>query len=809
MADCIPVSGLAGDLAKSMGGELVKNPDGVYVLKGAGAEERQFPSEAAAYDALRAQIKVHRVNAEMHAKVGEAVQRGLDFPVSNWSDISKFAYDMAEASDVTGGGEAAPMMARLGINKGGPISQALTRGQSWLAAAEYNTIGSTNLANGIKREETIGEQLELQGLQRIAPALKSLKQMATVRMLKSGDLPPQAKELWDRVIQPYIDEANEMRDFLGIEKDFVPADGIPAWYGATSKDIEPKLIAAARKKGILANGEGADELANRLNAPHFGEPPRGMAPREWQRHQRWLQKVANSIGGDVQHMNAGKGEGYLNDIEHTMVMWNRLVSRESARAATWGPNNERMMNVVDAIGVENPVRGHAVKAGIDAMRGKIYRSQQSFGERVGNDVSRFILGSSASRHLSQNKIAIMQHGWGKAAGALGKELFHAPQIADDLRDFHALGVTLAQSMHYLDEHPADVALDRTAQEASGAYAAMKKYGDMPIHLTANAMTKGIHYTLNFDRALAGVMAKNTFDDYFDRAIAGDRNKLAMMADVFGFGDATTASGRAALADHLQHGIDRGVARNYFIKRMADIVGTTYHPSDLPGMARWTTESGFNMGKWLVQFRGFRWNVAHNIWNQMLSPNYSRTYRAWVFGRFLTSTGTIGAIDPILRSMKVAGVAGVAAATLGVGMANIDSKLAYDSFEKAAKNPSTSGDLYAALMLTVNDGSLGIGSDMVQGWNMQNPDIFNRAIISGNIPVIADVGNLAIASALTVHGALTGDKKSLDSAWREALADAPLGNAIAKAAGVRKDPRVTSKQTIRTALQHGARAVGLR
>jgi hypothetical protein len=277
-----------------------------------------------------------------------------------------------------------------------------------------------------------------------------------------------------------------------------------------------------------------------------------------------------------------------------------------------------------------------------------------------------------------------------------------------------------------------------------------------------------------------------------------------MADVFGFGDPTTAAGRAEFARHLKT-MDVSQARDFFIKRMADIEGTTYHAKDYPGFAR------SDAGKWLVMFRTFRWNVAHNIWNQMTSPNYTLAHRMHVTARFLSTIPTLDAIDPIIRHTKVAGIAGVAGATLGLGVANIDSKLAYDSFHKAVKEHGSkaSSDIYALFQLAINSGATGIMADMLQGWNLMNPDIFGRAVVSGNVPILSDVDNLAMATALAANGAMTGDKHEMKRAYSQALSVMPLGTAASRVMGYRpKEPRVPKKQVLKTAIQKGTRAVGL-
>jgi hypothetical protein len=108
----------------------------------------------------------------------------------------------------------------------------------------------------------------------------------------------------------------------------------------------------------------------------------------------------------------------------------------------------------------------------------------------------------------------------------------------------------------------------------------------------------------------GKLTKRRAEDRFallwDKALAGDRNTLGMMADVFGFGDPTTAKGRAAFVEQLKR-LDRRQSRNHFVWRISDI----------------------------------------GIRNQLTSPNYTKACRLRLLSRFLISIMFLIAMDPVL------------------------------------------------------------------------------------------------------------------------------------------------------------------
>jgi len=794
--NCIKIGGQLGDLATKMGGKVMKNEDGMIVVQEVGGKEAVFPDEKSAFNFIARTIRIAANNAEIHAKINEIIDSKGELAIDNLTDLVKFHDDLSRSATLLHGGEQPGNMQGA---LGGQTGLYLTRQQSWMMRQGE---GGRYIGNAMHRYNVANEHMEMLGESKLRPAAKLLKTITTPAELKNHTAPPEAQELWDKVIKPHIDEVKDMADFLGVEDDLIPGDGVPTWYGVTENDMDHKVVNEARKQGIIGNNEGAKELAQRFNDADFGLRPRTMSQRDWIKAKKWLASKGTSYAGDANHMRADAG--YMNDIEATLTGWNRAVSRRLSEAAVFGPNLERLHQALDIMAEENGGKHIQLAERVARdMLGKIHMPRTE-AERTMTDIARFSLASSMSRHISQNKIAIMQHGFVGEAMALGKEVLQPWHWIDDVNELNKYGVFARQTSYDIGEHPSDLFLDRSEDEVKNVRGWLQKSGIKPAaHMTAKATTLGIHAMINFDRMLAGTAAKNLFDNYLTRALKGDRNKLALFADMLGMGDPTTAASRDEFINHLS-GMDRTQLKKFFVKRMADTAGTTYYPSDMPGMARQLGP----LGKWLTMFRGFRWNVAHNIWNQMFSPNYSKAYRLRVFGRFLGATGLLSPIDAVMRHAKVAGAVGVGAAALGIGISNIDSEVAYNAYEKALKDPSTASIIYAQFMLAVSDGSLGITSDMMQGFNLANPDIFGRSIISGNIPILANIDNLAMAGALAAHGALSDDEHAKDRAYKEFLEDLPLGDALARAAGVRKPPKVPKTQIVREMLKKGANALDL-
>lgn len=801
---CIPVSGPLGNLAKKLGGELVRNKDGMFVLQGVGADEAVFKDAASAHDFMTRSVRAAALNTETHEKINDLINNGQAIPISNFEEMVKFHDDLSRAASVLHGGEQPGRVGLLSHKLG----LFITRQQGWLMRQGE---GGRYLANGFHRFNVSREHFEINGEAAIRPAARLLKTITTPAELKNGTAPRAAQELYNKVIKPYIDSVHDMADFLGIGEDLAPRDGsLPTWFGIDARHLDYDTVQTARQMRILGDTEGAAELANRFNLPDFGPQPRGMSVRDWNAAKRWLKKKGTAFAGEANHMRTGAG--FLNDIEATLVGWNRAVSRRLAEAAVFGPNLERIHQAMEIMG-NGPFKHNRelAEAVIRDMRGKVYLPRTEV-EKVATNVARFSLTSSASRHISQNKITIMQHGFVDTKGdglvrALGKELFNPGDWKGDVNELRQLGVFMKQAVYEVGEHPGDLFMDVPEKDSQSVLGWLYSNGIEPaIGMTAKASTLGIHIMVNTDRLIAGVAARNLFDSYFERAINGDRNKLALFADMLGTGDPTTEVGRREMGEMLK-GLDRQQAKNYFVKRMADTAGTTYHPGDLPGLARVRLHD-FDLGRWLTMFRGFRWNVAHNIWNQMFSPNYSLPYRLRVFGRFMAATSFLSPLDVVMRHAKVVGALGVAGAAFGVGISNIDSETTYKAVHKALKDPSTSRAIYAMTMLMVNDGTLGIAADMVQGFNLNNPYIFDRAIVSGNIPIMDKVGNIAIGASSAINGSLSDDEADKKRALNEFLQLLPLGDALSRAAGTRKPPKVPKHQVIRSMLHKGAREVGL-
>ena len=806
---CIPITNNVGRLAGKLGGELLKNRDGTYVLKGAGAKERIFPDEVSAHDALRRQVRALDALATGHATIAEIEKHGGDLQVTNWEDLARNAKDLSDAAERAPGGEQAPFFSRShkGIGQvfqGGDASNLATRGHAVLMQlGDTGRVG----ANAIRQRDVSSEQLVNAGWNELQAAAEPLERWATAEELGNKTAPQEAELLRQKVVEPFLQKAEEMYNFLGkpLPENIFNESGFPRMYAAREEDLPVHLIEKARKRGYVNREDGAKELRRLLNDPAFGGPRAGESPQATRERIAWLQKHATVIGRDSAHYRIGD-QNYIQSPKAVLQAANRQIAADISEAAFFGPNRERIDEGYERVKSE---RGSdAAEMYRETMKdalGNDYVARTPF-ERGLTDVQKFALGSSMTRHIAQLKIPIMQFGVGDSAAALGKWLANPQNWAEDFREHNAFGVTLKQTQMHFESNPGDRFIERPSAELEGMLRWAHQNIADPVHILAKITTFPLHMQLNFDRVFAGILAKNNFDHYFEKALAGDRNKLALFADMLGFGDPTTQQGREAMVAELKN-MNKAQIRGHFIKRIADTAGTTFHRADLPGLSgRALGSGGSRWGRYLTTFRTFRWNVHHNIWNQMTSPNYSPSYRARVLLRFLGPGSLLSAVDPFARAVKLTGAASALGA-LGVGVANLDSRIAHDAAEKALKDPTTSNALYGWTMLMVNDGTLGIASDWVQGFNMSNSDIFNRAFISGNIPVLDDAGALAISAAMGV-GALSGDKKDKEAAWREFLTVAPFSGPIAYGSGVRHQPRVPKKQRIRTILHKGAEEIGL-
>lgn len=819
---CEPLEGVVGGIAKKLGGELLRNEDGVFVLR-MGGTETIFPSEEAAADHLSRVVTAARQNAEAHSTINSAVtaaekragvtdkemRAALDeaakFPVEDIPAQMDFAKSLSGevGEPLQIGGEQAPAMIRGGLMKGNKFGFYFMRQHAFLMGQGE---GGRWLANTSALFDMSRERLENHLNDRMAKALDVLDKLATPESLNDGTAPPEAIKLYYDIVHPAIASAQDAADFLGIGDDIAPRDGrMPSHMGARAEDITPEMLKRAQQMGIA---QSADELAGIFHEVDYSHVVQqmqrnGVGAKEQAQAVRWLKTTSTALGNHLSHIREGVAS---NSIKATMLSWNRAAARRLSEAAHFGPHLERLEQAKDLIVRDGFGHGmHLIDRVMDDIRGRLYLPTSHF-EHALNDATRFMLSSSGSRHLSQLKIPIMQHGFDKVVTNAVKELAHGIWTGD-IGEMHKLGVTLRHSAWEVGEHPGDMFQPRSDAEVEGLRSWVKQNFPKALHAGAELSMTGLHTFLNFGRLVAGTMAKNNFEGYWEKALRGDRNMLGLFADVFKVGDVTSEKGRAAFVEQLK-GLNKEQARAHFIKTMADLEGLTYNPKDFPGWAR------SEQGRQTTRFRVFRWGLVHNIWNQMTSPNYTRAHRMRVALRFIAST-PLSTIDPILRHVNpvskgnlVRGGLILAASAFGVSAANIDSELAYQSWEKLLKDKSTSAAAYALTMFAVNDGALGIAGDLVQGFNMLNPDIINRAILSGNIPALAPGENLFFAGALAAHAAMSGDKKAMRRAYSQLLSDLPLGNSLARIEGARPPTRLPKKQVVKEAFEKGARAVGL-
>jgi hypothetical protein len=828
---CEPLSGVVSGIAKKLGGELLLNEDGVYVLHIHGGEFF-YPNEAAAADHLTRMIRTTSDHAEATTTIKSAVaavekrtgvtdketREALDeaakVPVGNvlemMTEARKLSSEPGEPLNLDGG-EQAPFFSRphKGIGqsfKGEGIGSTwFTRNHAQLM--QHGPVGRW-LANAATQYDISRETLANHLHDGMAKGLEVLDKLTTMAAIKDGSAPPEALHMWYNVVQPYIASVKESAEFLGITDEIVPEDGIPTSVGARAEDIPDEMLKSAKQQGIA---QSKDELAGIFADQSFEQVRRtlernGVPHKDQQARIKWLKEQSTGLAGHLNHVHVGEEGRALTSVKQTMTAFNRIAARRLADAAHFGPYGENIEMAKDMLSKDNAFKHHTemVDAIMDKIRGRVY-IPSTRGKEMWNDATRFLLSESGSRHLAQTRIAMMQHG----ANAVG---FYLKDMADDLargdpNELHRWGVDLRHTSWEIGQFPDDAFEPRTEAETKNFVDWLKRE-KLPgvLHAGANFSTLGIHTVLNFGRKLAGRMARGGFDSYWDKAMKGDRNTLGLFADVFGIGNSTTAKGREAFVEQLR-GMNKSMAKMRFVKRMSDLEGMTFNPKDYPGIAN------SDMGKRLVKFRVFKWNLHHNIWNQMTSPNYSKAYRMKVAMRYIATT-PISAVDPILRHINpaskgnLAKAAIVGASMFGVGAANIDSESAYNAMEKGLKDKTTSSMIYGLMAFATNDGSLGIAGDIAQSINQGNFRDIGNAFVSRNLVDLAPALNLVSAGLTSAHAVLNHNSKEQKRALSELMQDVPLGNTLARATGVRAPTRLRKKPFIEDVVQKGAKAVGL-
>ena len=728
---CIPITNTVGALARKLGGELWQNKNGTVVLKGLGASETAFPDEASALHEIKKRLRAAAMNAEATNRIKEIIATKAPLPVTDWEGLYREQMGLSKAADAAPGGERPPFFSRphAGIGqvfKGGPMSDILTRGHATLM--QLGDVGQHS-ANAVKRYDTASEMLEIAGESHLMPALNAIDAITNMQDIHEGNIPQEAQQLHDKFVKPLIDAVQGALDMMGGNEDVAEPNGHVKWHGVTGDQISNNTMDAGRKAGYIDATATNHDFAAELNK-HETPRRRDESPQQYQARKVWMQTVADGLSRDANHVRSG---GYNRSYKATMLAWNRATARKVARAAVFGPNDERIAQANDRLTAAAAFGDSLDKAAMHdrtmkSVLGDAYVPRSTF-DRAMSDLSRFPLSASGSRHLAQTRIALMQVGYRGTVRSLGKELFHPAGWRGALEERSALGITAHQSSHFYDQHPSDAFLERSEDETksllnwAGSRGVTKVLG-----IAAKASTAGLHVFLNFDRRFAHILARNTFDSYWEKGLKGDRDTLAHLADTLGFGDPRTAAGRDAMVEQMR-GLDVKQTKNYYMKRRADITGTTFHASDLPGITRLQSPSGWPVGKWLTLFKTFKWNIAHNVWNQVTSDNYSLEHRIHVFAR-LAATTPLSAIDPIIRHAKVSGAVGLAAGIFGFGAKNTNSEMAYKSFKKALENHEAGSAIYAFTMLMINDATLGVAGDHLQAINADDYHLWDTAIAGG-------------------------------------------------------------------------------
>jgi hypothetical protein len=733
------------NFAESMGHELWQTKDGFVTRDMNSGEERLHPNDQYAYGYLKGLTSEMRNKAEVDAVVDRSAAhldqksarrllragvKAEKIPVSDLDKIAKFA----QARGLLPGAERPPLLVRMGVI--GPHSylvRSLIRQN-----AELMTMGEggINLGNIARLWGDTHEQVRNYFVQRVEATAKMLDSVTNVRELQDRKAPAEAQEAYRRIIgSTWMESYKSARGLGGNMAPLIEQDGmdyVHRHFDIGTAEIPASVIEEARVQGIA---ETPAEVAKILNDPDKELPaPKNTkdqkSMQDWLASQDWARKRGTSISHSLETSRRGNS-GYTNSIYKSVMAKVNEDARRIADLSVFGPRDANLESAFKKIAGDADLgseRANRARLIMNDVRGRLH-IPMSEGTKNATAAMKFWLFVSGPRHLANNLWTSMHFGVTPTMLQGLNVMAHGVGLAgEDAAYMRRIGAMIGRdSLDAVDEHVEELLKEGSDEAVTNtkSWSAAMGLPDWTKRV-GRAGTYGLHVFLNGARLTAGILAKNTFNETLSRAMAGDADSLALLSEAF----------HAKVTPEFLASQDKEAMMMAYSKSAADVAGGTYRPDDYPEFSR------SPVGQQLTRFKVFQWTLTHNIYQELLNPNYSYARRVKAAARLAIAIPLLGAADPAFRHATKTG--------------NVDSEIAYKAITAALNDPTHVGkDAYAMIAMAINLHTMGLLSDAVQGINLLNPDITARSFIAQS-PLLGGAADVAMGAARVVHGVYTND-----------------------------------------------------
>lgn len=741
---------------KRMGGEAFETPEGI-VTKINGVEQH-FANANDAVVGLRSAVTELRKNAEQEQVITNALKTDkISIPkvskelsgvfkladqmtAQDESGINKFESSMLAPKTSFAEGFGKSIVTGIGRLKSmGDAGRALATKVQWKFQAEEATEAAYINKNLRKN-------------------LEVLDKAGTTSQLASGHIDPDAEKLYNTAVLPARLELLKSAKGFGIDGEDIFSQGglldkndIPVAYDFRASDVrDPQLKADMKAMGMPSDEKSIADYFNsdgRLAEKQSTRTDNKQPLSHEQRidNAKFIRSRVSSMMESLAKDRKGKVP-YSEKISVNVIRTMRAQIQRLSDAAAFGPNGEKAENDIQRIeGDDNQDAAKKILADVKGSRRIAHSRLLTFFM----DLARGKLAGAWTKHTNQVFNVGAREGIVGSAHGIAKTLAH-PLLSHDV----------ASHMGALLEH------DRYDISA-GEYIGAEEYSGTGGKLARGATTVGrsisniggmpLHQFVNWLRVFSTNVHAYTFDANYEKALAGDAGGLARLQDLFG---------AKFKAEDLKD-FNKGDLRNAAMKLGADRAGGTFRVTDQPGFAR---ES--ELGRSIAQFSTIKYQLARNIWEPLMNPNFSKTARAAILTRGLIGMGA-GSLLTAYLARDVIGVNTMSQKNL---LQSWDT-LVKDVHTKGFANLSTARQaIFFEMEAFFNAEGLGYANDAVQMFLMNGTakDVASNLISSSAANVAiegAETGKAVLAAALAKgsHSAMLADRQS-----KRAIVDAVGG-----------------------------------